>query len=143
VKPVTFLGDLLDAVRAFPDGARREVARDSETGPQPRGRAVQTIDADCPKMKQQRFGSVWDALESQPSEAANMKARSDVMIALHDTINKWKVTQAVAAKRLGITQPRLNDLVRGRINKFSLDALMNLAGQAGLTVRVKVIRRAA
>jgi predicted XRE-type DNA-binding protein len=94
-------------------------------------------------MKQQRFGSVWEALESQPSEAANMKARSDVMIALHDTINKWKVTQAVAAKRLGITQPRLNDLVRGRINKFSLDALMNLAGQAGLTVRVKVVRRAA
>jgi predicted XRE-type DNA-binding protein len=94
-------------------------------------------------MKQQRFASVWDALESQPTEAANMKARSDVMIALCDAIGKWKVTQAVAAKRLGITQPRLNDLVRGRIDKFSLDALMILAGQAGLTVRVKIVRRAA
>jgi predicted XRE-type DNA-binding protein len=94
-------------------------------------------------MKQQRFTSVWDALESQPTEAANMKARSDVMIALRDAIGKWKVTQAAAAKRLGITQPRLNDLVRGRIDKFSLDALMILAGQAGLTVRVKIVRRAA
>jgi predicted XRE-type DNA-binding protein len=94
-------------------------------------------------MKQQRFASVWDALESQPTEATNMKARSDVMIALRDAIGKWKVTQAVAAKRLGITQPRLNDLVRGRIDKFSLDALMILAGQAGLTVRVKIVRRAA
>ena len=73
-------------------------------------------------------------------DAANMKARSDVMIAIRDVVEKWKVTQAEAAKRLEITQPRLNDLVRGRIDKFSLDALMNLAARAGLSVRVKVVR---
>ncbi len=90
-----------------------------------------------------RFSSVWDAIEDSPSAAANMKARSDLMIAIRGVVESWKVTQAHAAKRLGITQPRMNDLVRGRIDKFSLDALMNLAAKAGLSVRVKVIRPAA
>ena len=94
-------------------------------------------------MKERRFKSVWDAIESSPAEAANLKARSDVMIAIREVVDNWKVTQADAAKRLGITQPRLNDLVRGRIDKFSLDALMNLAARAGLSVRVKVVRPAA
>jgi predicted XRE-type DNA-binding protein len=93
-------------------------------------------------MKVQTFKSVWDAIEDSPAEAASMKARSEVMIAIREVIDNWKVTQAEAAKRLGITQPRLNDLVRGRIDKFSLDALMNLAGRAGLSVRVKVVRPA-
>lgn len=94
-------------------------------------------------MKERRFKSVWDAIESSPAEAANLKARSDVMIAIREVVDNWKVTQADAAKRLGITLPRLNDLVRGRIDKFSLDALMNLAARAGLSVRVKVVRPAA
>jgi predicted XRE-type DNA-binding protein len=94
-------------------------------------------------MKEQRFKSVWDAIEDTPAEAANMKARADVMIAISDVVDKWKGTQAEAARKLGITQPRLNDLVRGRIDKFSLDALMNLAARAGLSVRVKVVRKAA
>ncbi len=94
-------------------------------------------------MKRQRFRSVWDAIEASPSQAANMKARSEMMMAIRDTISGWKVTQAVAAKRLGLTQPRMNDLVRGRINKFSLDALINLAGRAGLSIRVEVVRPAA
>ncbi len=94
-------------------------------------------------MREQQFKNVWDAIESSSEEAANMKARSDVLIAIRKTIDNWNVTQAAAAKRLGITQPRLNDLMRGRINKFSLDALTNLAARAGLLVRVKVIRSAA
>ena len=94
-------------------------------------------------MREQRFKNVWDAIESSPEEAANMKARSDVLIAVRKTIDDWNVTQAAAAKRLGISQPRLNDLMRGRINKFSLDALANLAARAGLSVRVKVVRSAA
>jgi predicted XRE-type DNA-binding protein len=94
-------------------------------------------------MKRQRFRSVWDAIEASPSQAANMKARSEMMMAIRDTVSGWNVTQAVAAKRLGLTQPRMNDLVRGRINKFSLDALINLAGRAGLSIRVEVIRPAA
>ena len=94
-------------------------------------------------MKQRRFDSVWDAIEASPAAAANMKARADLMIALHETIEAWSLSQAAAAKRLGLTQPRLNDLLRGRISKFSLDALMNLAGKAGLTVRLEVTRSAA
>jgi predicted XRE-type DNA-binding protein len=94
-------------------------------------------------MKEQRFKSVWDAIESSSAQAANMKARADVTMALQDAIDRWKLTQAEAAKRLGITQPRLNDLLRGRIDKFSLDALMNLAPKAGLSVRIKVVRPAA
>jgi len=94
-------------------------------------------------MKEQRFKSVWDAIEASPAQAANMRARSDVMIANREVVEGWKVTQAEAANRLGITQPRLNDLVRGRLDKFSLDALMNLAARAGLSLRVKVVRSAA
>jgi predicted XRE-type DNA-binding protein len=94
-------------------------------------------------MKRQRFQSVWDAIESSPAQAANMKARSKMMLAIRDTVESWDVTQAAAAKRLGLTQPRMNDLVRGRINKFSLDALINLAARAGLSIRVEVARPAA
>ena len=94
-------------------------------------------------MNAKRFDSVWDAIEESPSEAANMKLRSNLVIAVREVVETWKVTQAEAAKRLGITQPRMNDLMRGRIDKFSLDALMKLAVQAGLSVHVKVVRPAA
>jgi predicted XRE-type DNA-binding protein len=94
-------------------------------------------------MQAQTFDNVWDALEDSPAAAANMTARSDLMIALDRTIRSWDLTQAEAAKRLGITQPRLNDLLRGRIGKFSLDALMNLVAAAGLTVRIEVLPHAA
>jgi predicted XRE-type DNA-binding protein len=94
-------------------------------------------------MISQTFDNVWDAIEDTPTEAANMTARSDLMIALDQTIRSWGLTQAQAAKRLGITLPRLNDLLRGRIAKFPLDALMNLAAVAGLEVRIEVRARAA
>ena len=89
-------------------------------------------------MESQTFANVWDALSESPSEAASMRARSDLLIALQDRIVGWGLTQAEAASRLGITQPRLNDLLRGRIGKFSLDALVNLSTRAGLSVRVDV-----
>lgn len=94
-------------------------------------------------MKKRRFASVWDAIEPARAEGANMKARSEMMIAIRETVTGWGVTQASAAKRLGLTQPRMNDLLRGRIDKFSLDALMNLATRAGLAVRVEVVQPAA
>jgi len=94
-------------------------------------------------MTEQRFDNVWDALENSPAEAANMKARSDLMIAIREVVEGWQLTQADAARRLGVTQPRLNDLLRGRIDKFSLDALMMLATGAGLTVEWRVGKPAA
>ena len=89
-----------------------------------------------------RYNSIWDAIEPSRAEAANMKARAETMIAIEQAVSKWRLTQAATAKRLGLTQPRLNDLLRGRINKFSLDALVNIAMAAGLEVQVAVVRAA-
>lgn len=94
-------------------------------------------------VRNRSYSSVWDAIEASPKEAANMKLRADLMAAIQETVAEWQATQARAAKRLRLTQPRLNDLLRGRIDKFSLDALMNIAVAAGLSVRIKVIRPAA
>jgi predicted XRE-type DNA-binding protein len=65
------------------------------------------------------------------------------MIALRETVEAWGLSQGAAAKRLKLTQPRLSDLIRGRIGKFSLDALMEIASRAGLAVRLEIIRPAA
>ena len=94
-------------------------------------------------MTEQRYESVWEALEDSPSDAANMKARSALMSAIRDVVDGWSLTQAEAAARLGVTQPRMNDLLRGRIDKFSLDALMVLAAAAGLTIEWRVVKSAA
>jgi predicted XRE-type DNA-binding protein len=91
----------------------------------------------------QVFASVWDALEDSPAEAANMRLRSELMLAIRQAVAEWATTQAAAARRLEVTQPRLNDLLRGRINNFSLDALTVLAARAGLDVRVQIERSAA
>ena len=80
------------------------------------------------------FNSVWDAIENTEAKSANMKARTELMNALHDAVEGMGLTQEKASKKLGITQPRLNDLLKGRINRFSLDALFNLAARAGLEV---------
>lgn len=93
-------------------------------------------------MNARKFDSVWDAIEDNRDAALNMKLRAEVMIALQQRIERQAGTQAEKAEELGITQPRLNDLLRGRIGKFSLDALVNLAGRSGLRVDVHV-RRAA
>lgn len=90
----------------------------------------------------QQFVSVWDAIEANPSDAAGMKARAELMRAIREVVEGWNETQSKSAKRLGVTQPRLNDLLRGRVDKFSLDALMSIADQAGLSVHLHVERPA-
>jgi len=89
-------------------------------------------------MTLQVFPSVWDALEDKPAAAENMKLRSTLMIAISEAVTAWHLSQTEAARRLNVTQPRLNDLLRGRIAKFSLDTLVALAGRAGLAVRLDV-----
>lgn len=89
------------------------------------------------------FASVWDALEDSPAEAANMRLRSQLMIAVQEAVASWNMPQAETARRLDVTLPRLNDLLQGRIGNFSLDALMSLAARAGLSVRVRIERAAA
>lgn len=93
-------------------------------------------------MSDERFGSVWDAIEDTPVEAANMKLRAELMISLKDHIARAGLSQAQAAKRLGVTQPRISDLMRGKIDLFGLDTLVNIAVAAGLRVEL-LVREAA
>ncbi|MDZ4381981.1 MAG: XRE family transcriptional regulator [Parvibaculum sp.] len=86
--------------------------------------------------------SVWQALAKDEAEAETMRLRADLLIALRDRVASWKVTQAEAAKRLGISQPRLNTMAKGRIESFRLDMLTKLAIRAGLRVEMK-LRKAA
>lgn len=82
------------------------------------------------------FNSVWDAIADTPEQAANLQARADLMrqIAAIIKANGWK--QADAARHCGVTQPRINDLMRGRMSRFSLDALVNIAAALGQRVQV-------
>jgi predicted XRE-type DNA-binding protein len=86
------------------------------------------------------YANVWDALTDNAEEAANLTVRSDLMIAISGAVERWELTQVEAARRLGITQPRLNKLLNGKIDQFSLDMLLNLAVRAGLDVRVEITR---
>jgi predicted XRE-type DNA-binding protein len=90
----------------------------------------------------QTFASVWDAISNTPHEAANMKAKSLLMMALQKWLGKFDGTQKDAAQLLSISQPRLSDLKRGHIDLFSLDTLLNMADLAGMspTVQVKLPR---
>jgi predicted XRE-type DNA-binding protein len=91
-----------------------------------------------PMRNPQTFENVWDALCDTPEEAANLTVRSDLMIQISEIIKKNGWTQAEAAKRCGVTQPRMNDLLRGRIGRFSLDALVNIATALGRKVQFKL-----
>ncbi|MCG5526287.1 helix-turn-helix domain-containing protein [Ectothiorhodospira haloalkaliphila] len=93
-------------------------------------------------MSNQRFTSIWDAIEDTPEEAENMKLRSVLMTALKDHIARTGMTQAQAAKLLGVTQPRISDLMRGKINLFGLDALVNMVTAAGLHIEIRVLEAA-
>jgi len=90
-------------------------------------------------MSSQRFASVWDAIEDTPEEAENMKLRSVLMAALKDYITRTDLSQAQAAKLFGVTQPRVSDLMRGKINLFGLDTLVNMATTAGLHIEMRVL----
>ena len=89
-------------------------------------------------MTKQSFKSVWNAIEERPAEAENLKLRSELMSALKLQLGKRGWSQAETARRLGVTQPRVSDLLRGKLDLFSLDTLVNMAMTAGLQVRLDV-----
>ena len=84
------------------------------------------------------FTSVWDAIADTPEQAANLRARAELMrqIAAIIKVNEWK--QAEVAQHCGVTQPRVNDLLRGRVSRFSLDALINIATALGRRVHLEL-----
>ncbi len=90
-------------------------------------------------MSRKRFNSVWDAIEA-PAAADNMKLRAKLMRAIINHIEKNAFSQAQAAQLMGVTQPRISDLVRGKIDLFSIDMLINMAAAAGLHVDLKIAR---
>ncbi|OFZ99840.1 MAG: hypothetical protein A3H35_00395 [Betaproteobacteria bacterium RIFCSPLOWO2_02_FULL_62_17] len=93
------------------------------------------------KLKMTRgSGNVFLDVGFSPSEAENLLLRAQLMDRVRDAAKG--ATQREAAKRFGITQPRLNDLLRGRIDKFSLDALVNMLGNAGMRVELRVKKAA-
>lgn len=89
-------------------------------------------------MNPDMYDSVFDALADSSAEAANMTARADLLIAIRERVRAWGLTQEEAAARLGLTRPRLNDLLRGKLDKFSLDALVNIADAAGFKLHIEL-----
>lgn len=90
------------------------------------------------QMSKQRFASVWDAIEDTSEAAENMKLRSVLMIALKEHVVRAGLSQSQAAKVFGVTQPRVSDLMRGKIDLFGLDALVNMAAAAGLRIDLQI-----
>jgi len=92
--------------------------------------------------KTNKFANVWDALEPTPTLAENMKLRSSLMLALRDHIAREGLTQAQAAKIFGVTQPRVSDLMRGRLDLFAIDTLVNMLATAGLRIELRIAKAA-
>jgi predicted XRE-type DNA-binding protein len=89
-------------------------------------------------MTQQVFTSVWDALEDDPIERANMKLRSSLMRGIRDWYEASGMTQSEAAKVLHMSRPKLSNLLNGHIHLFTIDRLVNALSAAGRHVELKI-----
>ena len=95
------------------------------------------------RLKMERgSGNVFRDIGFSPDEAQNLVLRSALMTRVERFVKRGGMTQSEAARALGVSQPRLNDLLRGKIDKFSLDALVNMLGHAGMRVELTVKRAA-
>jgi predicted XRE-type DNA-binding protein len=90
------------------------------------------------KTEPDTYTSVWDALADTPEQAANLQARAELMQQIATVVGSSGWTQEEAARRCGVTQPRINDLLRGRVSRFSLDALVNIATALGRRVHIEL-----
>lgn len=95
------------------------------------------------KLKMEKgSGNVFRDIGFPPEEAHNLLMRAELMMKIEDYVKKSGTTQKQAAKHLGITQPRLNQLLKHKIDLFSLDALVNIATRAGMQVKLTVKKAA-
>ncbi len=83
-------------------------------------------------------GNIFEDIGFPPGEARNLKIRSMLMITAEEFIEERGLTQAQAAEIMGVSQPRISDLVRGRIGQFTIDSLINMLTNAGVPVEVRV-----
>ncbi len=88
--------------------------------------------------KRKQFESVWDALEDDPIRRENLKLRSGLMIVIAEAINARKLKQQEAAELVQITQPRVSALLKGKLEEFRLDTLVDIAHRLGLHVSINV-----
>ena len=93
-------------------------------------------------MSNEQFASIWDAIEDTPAEAENMKLRSALMLVLEQHIKAQGWVQAEAARVLGVTQSRVSDLMRGEIDLFGIDTLVDMLTAAGLRVEMRIVKAA-
>ena len=151
IKPLCWLGDSLDRVREFAPEARARIgfdAQDFQAGHRSCDDALSPADPrdqESTLMKaraktQRGSGNVFRDLGFSQPEAENLLLRAQLMSEIREAARG--MTQSEAAKQFGVTQPRVNDLLRGKIDKFSLDALVNMLAKAGLRVELR-IRKAA
>ena len=84
------------------------------------------------------YDSVWDAIENTPAEAENLRIRATLIREITEYIRRENLTQSAAARLFGVTQPRISDLVRGKIDLFSIDSLVNMLAAAHLRVEMRV-----
>ncbi len=87
---------------------------------------------------QRRWQRVTREIEDTPAQAENMKLRSTLIMALKDHIARTGLSQSEAANLLGVTQPGISDLMRGKIELFGLDTLVNMIGATGLHVEMRI-----
>jgi predicted XRE-type DNA-binding protein len=164
MKAITFLGNSLECMREFPEDARQDagyaldqvqrgkqpsdfkpmaavekVPSHQQAGHRHREDPIRRIDARTQMKKRDKtYASVWEALADTPEQAANLQARADLMRQIAELIQSEGWKQVEAAERCGVTQPRINDLLRGRVSRFSLDALVNIATALGRRVSVEL-----
>jgi predicted XRE-type DNA-binding protein len=120
-KTLEFLGGTLERLSDFPKDEHDRAEREMK------------------KLNLRGLTSVWDAIADSPQEAENLRLRADLMDQLCALIEANGWTQVDAAARCGISQPRMNDLLRDRISRFSLDALVNIAAALGKRVQIELI----
>jgi len=89
-------------------------------------------------MSDKAFKSVWDAIEDDPAQAANMKHRSALMMAISEHVKAKGLNQTEAAKLFAVSQPRISDLMRGKIGMFSIDTLVAMLAAAGIGIDIRV-----
>lgn len=86
------------------------------------------------------YANIWEAIEEQPGQAASMRARSRLMMGISVFIQDHNLTQKAAGILFGVPQPRISDLIRGKINLFSLDTLMDMAQMAGMDPSIQLTK---
>ena len=89
-------------------------------------------------MSDKAFKSVWDAIEDDPAQAANMKHRSALMMAISEHVKAKGLNQTEAARLFAVSQPRISDLMRGKIGMFSIDTLVAMLAAAGIGIDIRV-----